>query len=84
MAKRKRRSRSDALPKGAYRLPNGDYVVTGPWGPPSKRGRHIRVRAVHRAEPDAEKVAAAVLAVVTQELQERDQRKATDRPTSHR
>ena len=63
--KRKRASRAkqhNARPKGAYVLPTGDYVVQS-IGPPDTRGRRIRVRAVHRAEPDAAKVAQALIAI---------------------
>jgi hypothetical protein len=73
MAKRKRnkRRRTATRPKGSYPLPNGNYVVTGSWGPPKKRGRRIRVVAVRRDEIDADKVAQAVIAIVL-ERAERD------------
>lgn len=82
MAKRKRRSRPDAWPKSAYRLPNGTYVVAGPWGPPNKRGRRIRVVGLHRAELDAKKVAAALVDVAMREMFERHQHPTTDQPMS--
>ena len=69
MSKRRRPRRSlarhpNGLPKGAYRLPTGGYVVEGPWGPRNKRGRRIRIIAVHRDQPDAAKIAQALLAIV--------------------
>lgn len=64
---RKRKQRKNDLPKGAYRLPDGNYVTTGPWGQPDKKGRRIRVTAVHRAEPDVRLLARALLEVAKQE-----------------
>jgi hypothetical protein len=70
MSKRTRRSRSkrkDSLPKGAYRLPTGGCVTD--FVAPPMRGRRIRVVAVHRDEPDADKVARALIAIVLDEHQ---------------
>ena len=84
MSKPKRRRRPsrvrrrNSLPKGADRLPIGDDVVTGSWGPPDKRGRRIRVRAIHRAEPDAAKVAQALIALAI-ELAQADSQTILDR-----
>ena len=64
MPKRTRPSRSkhpDGLPKGGYRLPNGNYV-TESVGPPNSKGRRLRITAVHRAEPDPAQVAKVLVA----------------------
>jgi hypothetical protein len=66
-SRRRSRARPGALPKGAYRLPSGNYVVTGPWSEPNKRGRRIRIVAVHRDDTDVDKVVRALLDVVTDE-----------------
>ena len=65
MTKRRRKRasrarRSSSRPKGSYPLPAGDYVVQSV-GPLDKRGRRLRIKAVHRAEPDAAKVAQALI-----------------------
>jgi hypothetical protein len=76
MTKRRRRNcrdtRPNPRPKGAYPLPNGDYVVVGPCGPHDKRGRSIRIRAVHRAEPNARFVAQALLDIVASQEPNRE------------
>jgi hypothetical protein len=62
----RRRSRSrnlEGLRKGAYRLPTGGYV-TESVGLPNKRGRRIRIVAVHRQEPDPKKIADALIAII--------------------
>lgn len=59
---RKSRAKNHVPPKGAYWLPTGDYVVRS-IGPLNKAGRRIRIHAVHRAEPDAAKVAQALIAI---------------------
>ena len=69
MKKRKRRARASTRPKGSHPLPTGGYIATGPWGPPDKRGRRLRIRAVHRAEPDPKAVAQALLAIVLEQAQ---------------
>jgi len=71
MSKSRRRSRAKpgALPKGSCRLSDGGYVVAGPWSPPSKRGRRIRIVAVRRDEPDANKIARALLDIIIDEQQ---------------
>lgn len=61
-AKRARPKRPSGLPKGAYRVPSGDYVVQS-IGSPDKRGRQLRIKAIHRTEPDAAKVAEALIAL---------------------
>jgi hypothetical protein len=73
MTKRRRKRASRAkhpgsLPRSAYRLPTGDSVVTGARGPPDKRGRRLRIRAVHRTESDVDKVAQALIAGRSNEL----------------
>jgi hypothetical protein len=57
------------LPKSAYRLPTGGYV-TESVGPANKRGRRIRIRAVHRDEIDADNVAQALIAISLEQNQE--------------
>jgi hypothetical protein len=69
---KKRPSRSkypDALPKGAFPLPNGNYVTTS-ISEPDARGRRIRIRAVHRAEPDLKLLAQALIAQAEQMARE--------------
>ncbi len=79
MAKRKPRANNpNVLPKSAYRLPSGNYVVERSWGPPNRRGRRLRITAVHRGQPDANKLAQVLLDIVTQQMLERDQRESTD------
>jgi len=46
------------LPKGAYRLPNGNYITESRH---DVGGRRITIRAVHRDPPDYEKLAEALL-----------------------
>ena len=64
----KRRMKSRArgqLPKGAYRLPTGGYVVSGRFSRMSN-GRSIRIVAVHRDPPNYELLAKAFLALAKQ------------------
>lgn len=68
MAKRKRRARRSARPKGSYPLPTGGYVSTSTYRSPRTR-RVLRVRAAHRAEPDAKAVAQALVAIVLEQAQ---------------
>lgn len=72
--RRRRRSshskQSQSQPKGSYPLPDGTYV-TESIGPPDRRGRRLRIRAVHHAEPDADKVARALIAWVIERAQDR-------------
>lgn len=51
------------LPKGAYRLPNGNYVTVGKWSKPVDRAgkRRIRIEAVHKNPPDIERLAKALI-----------------------
>ncbi len=80
--RKKRRSRArdpNGLPKGAYRLPDGNYM-TAPVTTTSARGRRISVRAVVRAEPDAKKVADVLLAIVTERAEA--ERRARDESVS--
>jgi hypothetical protein len=69
MSKHKRRraraKNPNALPKGAYRLPNGGYA-TESVGPPNKRGRRIRICAVHRDAPDVDKMVRALLGIIAE------------------
>ena len=69
---RRRRSRAkktSALPKGAYRLPTGGYVRSGPTTAPNKQGRRFRIVAVHRDEPDVDKITRAMLDIIVDEQQ---------------
>jgi len=66
--RRSRAKRPGGLPKGAHRRPDGNYVVQSV-GPPDKRGRRLRIRAVHRSEPDATKVAQALIAIAIEQAQ---------------
>jgi hypothetical protein len=81
---KRRRSRArnrSGPPKGAYRLPTGGYAVEGPWGPPNKRGRRIRMVAVHRDEPDVDKMIRALLGIIAeQQLEQRQSDEALRRP----
>jgi hypothetical protein len=65
--KRRHSRGKHALPKGAHRLPNGNYVVTTYYR--TAKGRTLRVDGVHRAEPDAKKVAQALIDIVLEEQQ---------------
>jgi hypothetical protein len=51
------------LPKGAYWLPNGNYVTVGKWSDPIDRAgkRRIRVVAEHKDPPDTDKLARALI-----------------------
>jgi hypothetical protein len=73
MATRKRRRKSRAkllsgLPKGAYRLPNGNIMTPPTVGPPDKRGRRIVMRGELRAEPDLDKLVKALIEVARQQV----------------
>jgi hypothetical protein len=56
------------LPKGAYRLPNSNYVTVGKWSDPIDRAgkRRIRIVAVHKDSPDIEKLSRALLLLAEQ------------------
>jgi hypothetical protein len=56
-----RSDRSSHLPKGAHRLPSGNYVMSSV-GPPNKHGRRVRITAVHCAEPDPTQIAKVLIA----------------------
>jgi hypothetical protein len=76
MTNRRKRRKSRAKhstgpPRGAYPLPSGGYV-TESVGPPDRRGRRIRIRAVHRDQPDAAMVAQALIALVIERAQAED------------
>jgi hypothetical protein len=74
MPKRTRPSRSqhpNNLPKGAYRLPNGNYA-TESGGPLNKQGRGLRIMTVHRAEPDPAKVAEVLIAWIVKQTGQGD------------
>lgn len=61
MKKHNNKSSASKLPKGAHRLPDGNYVTVGKWSEPDHRGRRIRITAVHKDPPDIEKLAWAFL-----------------------
>jgi hypothetical protein len=67
MAKHKRRAKKHSSPprrpKGSYPLPNGNYVVTTYHR--TKSGKALRIRAVHRAEPDVRRVTEALTQIAT-------------------
>jgi hypothetical protein len=67
MSKRRpRRSRAkdpNGLPKGAHRLPNGNYVMSSAPAPINERGRRLSITAVRKAEPDPAQVAKALVAI---------------------
>src|SRR4051812_38328946 len=52
-----RAKQANGLPKGAYRLPNGNIMLPPVVSAPDKRGRRIRVEAELRAEPDVKQIA---------------------------
>jgi hypothetical protein len=62
------------LPKGAYRLPSGNYVTKPVAGPSDKRDRRIRIIAAHRAEPDADKLARALASIIAEQQLEQKRR----------
>ena len=66
---RKRRPRKHP-PKGSYPHPDGGYV-TEHIGLPDKHGRRIRLRFLHHAEPDAEKLARVFVELAKQELEKK-------------
>jgi len=53
------------LPKGAYRLPNGNYVTVGKCSDPIDRPgkRRIRIVAIHKDQPDLDKLAKALISL---------------------
>ena len=53
------------LPKGAYRLPNGNHVTVGKWSDPIDQAgkRRIRIVAVHKDQPDLDKLAKALISL---------------------
>ena len=53
------------LPKGAYRLPNGNYVTVSKWSDPIDRAgkRRIRIVAVHKNQPNLDKLAKALISL---------------------
>ena len=59
--RRKSRAKPGALPKGAYRLPDGNIML--PPGKPTvlKNGRSISIRAVLRDPPDYDRLARVLL-----------------------
>lgn len=71
--KKRRKSRARGqLPKGAYSLPTGGYVVSGR-SCRMPNGRSIRIVAVHRDPPNYELLAKAFLALAIQVNDERTQ-----------
>jgi hypothetical protein len=77
MTKSKRRARGSTRPKGSYPLPTGGYISAGSWGPPDKRGRRLRIRAVHRAEVDPKAIAQVLIALAIEKAQAERERKRT-------
>lgn len=64
-------SKRIGLPKGAYRLPNGNYV-TESVGPPDKDGRRLKFVALHRAQPDVHLLSRALMHVAKQHEHDSD------------
>lgn len=64
---RKSRARPGALPKGGYRLPDGNIML--PPGQPTimKTGRVLTIRVVLRDPPDYKQLAQAFLAIAREE-----------------
>ena len=60
MAKKRRSRKKGTLPKGAYRLPTGGYLVSGKPGK-TRNGRAVSVKAVHRDAPDYKSLARVFL-----------------------
>lgn len=65
------------LPKGAHRLPTGSYVSVGKWSEADRRGRRVRITAVHKDPPDMDKLTRAFLHLA-QQLTEADAQRAID------
>jgi hypothetical protein len=61
MKKRRKSRAKNALPKGSYPVPAGGYVTESVHV--SADGRRLRVKAYHRAEPDLEMLARALIAL---------------------
>ncbi len=78
MSKRKRRcsrARPGSLPKGAYRLPNGNYV-TKPVHGETPNGRRISIVAVRRDPVDAQLLAQALLDLAREQARAKKQRES--------
>ena len=75
MKKHYKKRVSAKLPKGAYRLPNSNYVTRHR---DPERERNITVTAVHNDPPDNQKLARAFL-YLAQQLAEADAQRAVDR-----
>lgn len=79
MKKQNNKPGTSKLPKGAYRLPDGNYVTVGNWSEPDHCGRRIRITAVHTDPPNIEKLARAFL-MIAEEMNERE-KKGRSRPS---
>ena len=67
MQKRKSRANPALLPKGAYKVPSGGYVLESPRARSDKK-RHIRIIAKHRSKIDVAKFIAAAIGVLETKL----------------
>lgn len=72
--RRRSRAHSRALPKGAYRLPGGNYVTTSA-GDVVYRGRRITVVGVRRAEPNLQLLATVLLDLAREQIEAGQRRK---------
>jgi hypothetical protein len=73
--KKRRRSRAKpgALPKGAYRLPTGGYVMKPRSVTVGLNGRRISIVAVRREHPDLELFAKALVALAREQVERESQ-----------
>jgi len=69
LPKKRKSRRKGPLPKGAYRLPNGNYVTehVGPYYDTQRGPERLRLRAVHIDPPNVEKLAQAFMAIAVEE-----------------
>lgn len=71
MTKRRKRETCRALPRGAYPVPEGGYMVESVSQPNRKRQR-LRIIAHHRAQPDVAAIARAVLLIAKEKTKKID------------
>ena len=77
--RRSRAKQASGLPKGAYRLPSGGYVVETR-GAPDARGRRLVVCGYRRAEPDLHALANVLVSLARRQAAEDAARSNDDTP----
>ena len=71
--KRRSQAKPATLPKGAYRLPTGDYVTKTRSMTVSPTGRRVSIVAVRREHPDLQQLAQSLLALAREQIEREDQ-----------